>query len=84
MCQAPGQGLETRNSPSLKFDPRLWRLRTGDFEYGVLCGVVWCGVVWCGVVWCGVVWCGVVWCGVVCRRRCYQMAKAWMSTHGYR
>ena len=48
------------------------------------CGVVWCGVVWCGVVWCGVVWCGVVWCGVVCRRRCYQKAKAGMSTHGYR
>ena len=44
-------------------------------------GVVW---VWCGVVWCGVVWCGVVWCGVVCRRRYYQMAKAGMSTHGYR
>ena len=50
----------------------------------VWCGVVWCGVVWCGVVWCGVVWCGVVWCGVVCRRRCYQKAKAGMSTHGYR
>ena len=50
----------------------------------VWCGVVWCGVVWCGVVWCGVVWCGVVWCGVVCRRRYYQMAKAGMSTHGYR
>ena len=48
----------------------------------VWCGVVWCGVVWCGVVWCGVVWCGVVWCGVVCRRRCYQKAKAGMSTHG--
>ena len=48
----------------------------------VWCGVVWCGVVWCGVVWCGVVWCGVVWCGVVCRRRCYQRAKAGMSTHG--
>ena len=50
----------------------------------VWCGVVWCGVVWCGVVWCGVMWCGVVWCGVVCRRRCYQKAMAWMSTHGYR
>ena len=24
------------------------------------------------------------WCGVVCRRRCYQKAKAGMSTHGYR
>ena len=47
-------------------------------------GAVWCGVVWCGVVWCGVVWCGVVWCGVVCRRRCYQKAKAGMSTHGFR
>ena len=55
----------------------------------VWCGVVWCGVVWCGVVlcsvvWCGVVWCGVVWCGVVCQRRCYQRAKAGMSTHWYR
>ena len=47
-----------------------------------LCTSGLCGVVWCGVVWCGVVWCGVVWCGVVCRRRCYQRAKAGMSTHG--
>ena len=56
----------------------------GPYTVLVWCGVVWCGVVWCGVVWCGVVWCGVVWCGVVCRRRCYQKAKAGMSTQGYR
>ena len=63
----------------------------------VWCGVVWDPPRWqglcyhrahlwaasdSGVVWCGVVWCGVVWCGVVCRRRCYQKAKAGMSTHG--
>ena len=41
-------------------------------------------VVWYGMMWCGVGWCGVVWCGVVCRRRCYQMAKAGMSTQGQR
>ena len=28
--------------------------------------------------------CKCVGCGVVCRRRCYQKAKAGMSTHGYR
>ena len=41
-------------------------------------------VVCCELGWGDVMWCGVVWCGVVCRRRCYQKAKARMSTHGYR
>ena len=80
-------------------EPTPWYLRAmwcGVVWCGVVwCGVVWCGVVWCGVVWCGVVWCSVpkallpkgngrlVWCGVVCRRCCYQKAKAGMPTHGY-
>ena len=56
---------------------------------GVLCTVVLCCVmlycvVLCCVVLCCVVLCCVVWCGVVCQRRCYQKAKAGMSTHGYR
>ena len=61
---------------------------------------VWCAGVKSGVVWCaeGAVTChlgrdalhtgnakrGCGVCGVVCRRRCYQKAKAGMSTHGYR
>ena len=48
-------------------------------------GVVLCCVVLCCVVLCCVVLCCVVLrCVVLCRRRCYQKAKAGMSTHGYR
>ena len=50
----------------------------GGVGVGVLCCVL------CAVLCCVVLECSVVWCGVVCRRRCYQKAKAGMSTHGYR
>ena len=47
-------------------------------------GLEWCSVVPCDMV-CDVMLFGrMAWRGVVCRRRCYQRAKAEMSTHGYR